>query len=80
MKLNDLRFLPSVDNLLKSPQADALQKEFGRQLTLDSIRSVLDQIRAGFNTGDSIPDTDTILRMVSGELEQKSLITLKRSN
>ena len=44
--MNSLRDLPSVEQLLKN--ADHLLQEFGRPLTLDALRSTLDEARARF--------------------------------
>ncbi len=45
--MSDLRSLPSVDRLLRHEDAETLIKEYGRPLTLDSIRETLDFIRKG---------------------------------
>jgi L-seryl-tRNA(Ser) seleniumtransferase len=45
--MSDFRSLPSVDLLLRHADGVALIKEYGRPLTLDSIRETLDSIRAG---------------------------------
>ncbi len=45
--MSDLRSLPSVDRLLREAGGIALIKEFGRPLTLDSIRKTLESIRTG---------------------------------
>ncbi len=45
--MSDLRSLPSVDRLLREAGGIALIKEFGRPLTLDSIRETLESIRSG---------------------------------
>jgi L-seryl-tRNA(Ser) seleniumtransferase len=45
--MSELRSLPSVDRLLRHEDALTLISEYGRPLTLDSIRETLDSIRTG---------------------------------
>jgi L-seryl-tRNA(Ser) seleniumtransferase len=45
--MSDLRSLPSVDRLLHHEDAETFIKEYGRPLTLDSIRETLESIRVG---------------------------------
>jgi L-seryl-tRNA(Ser) seleniumtransferase len=43
----DLRQLPSVDRILNTPRASRWLSNYGRRLTLDAIRMVLDEYRSG---------------------------------
>lgn len=52
--VNDLRSLPSVDKLLA--QALPLIETYGRSLTTDAIRSVLDEARSIIRSGGTPPD------------------------
>jgi L-seryl-tRNA(Ser) seleniumtransferase len=66
---NNLRSLPSVDQILRTRAAAELVSEYGRPLTLDAIRFVLEGMRALVNTGDTIPDRENILDLVKERLE-----------
>ncbi len=46
--MTSLRELPSVEQLLRASRSDHLIKKYGRPLTLDAIRSTLDEVRAQF--------------------------------
>ncbi len=54
--MNDLRSLPSVDKLLAD--ASTLIDQFGRSLTADAIRSVLDQVRSEIRSARSVAAPD----------------------
>ncbi len=58
-----LRNLPAIDKLLKTPEAADLIARYGRPLTLDALRSVLDDIRADLRGGNekTISETDALL-------------------
>ena len=60
--MNKLNQLPSVDFLLNCPEGQASIQEFGRELTLRSIRMVLAEFRATAAKGEKIPDAGVILR------------------
>ncbi len=57
--MNDLRNLPSVDKLLAD--ASTLIDQFGRSLTADAIRAVLDQVRSEIRSGQAAPDQSELL-------------------
>ncbi len=68
-----LRQLPSVDQLLQTEQAAALITTYGRPQTLDSIRAVLDDLRAQLSAAEAaLPaldlDPDTILTSAADRL------------
>src|SRR5690349_19370609 len=58
-----LRQIPAVDELLLRPALQNLQEHLGRRLVLESVREVLQRLRA------------TILR---GDADEKSLARLER--
>jgi len=66
--MTSLRDLPSVDQLLG--QADNLIHEFGRPLTLDALRSTLDEIRARYQAKpeSGLPSIDVILAEAASHL------------
>jgi L-seryl-tRNA(Ser) seleniumtransferase len=63
-----LRSLPSVDRLLQSESASSLISTFGRPLTLQAIRSVLEQTRESIQRGEPFPPEETILTEVKMKL------------
>lgn len=59
----DLRALPSVEQLLQTSLAGALIASYGRPLTLQAIRTMMDEIRARISQGrvTIIPEQEEIL-------------------
>ena len=68
--MTSLRDLPSVEQLLRTPQADALVQKYGRPLTLDALRATLDKARARYKAKpqDGLPLMDTILSQTASQL------------
>jgi L-seryl-tRNA(Ser) seleniumtransferase len=64
-----LRSLPSVDHLLQSKSISLLISAFGRPLTLDAIRTVLEATREAIGQGQSPPTEETLLYEVRETLE-----------
>lgn len=62
MAMNDLSRLPSVDSLLNHPEGQTLVAEFGRDLTLQSIRSELELTRTRFAEGETVPEAKVLLK------------------
>ena len=75
--MSDLRLLPSVDQLLKTDQITEHISEFGRSLTLDAIRSVLDEVRSVHSHDKSIPSQEVILDRVLERLRDWTAPTLQ---
>ena len=67
--VNNLRALPSVDQILRTRAAAEIVANYGRPLTLDAIRYVLDGLRTVVITEDTIPNRDNILELVKERLE-----------
>lgn len=69
--MNNLRSLPSVDELLKTPRAEEIVAAYGRQLTLKAFRSVLDDYREGMLRGssDRFPDVESFYQQAQQTLE-----------
>lgn len=65
-----LRDLPSIDGLLQTETAAHLIARFGRPLTLDALRQILDEIRARFKLDPTIalPLPDLILAQAESTL------------
>jgi L-seryl-tRNA(Ser) seleniumtransferase len=61
--MTTLRDLPSVEQILQTQAAAELIVRFGRPLTLDAIRSTLNEIRARFQSTEitALPSQDLIL-------------------
>jgi L-seryl-tRNA(Ser) seleniumtransferase len=57
----ELRNLPSVDKLLTTRSGQAFIDQFGRQLTLDAFRVVLEQARFAFRENNRLPESEEIL-------------------
>lgn len=72
-----LRSLPSVDRLLQSEPASFLISTFGRPLTLQAIRSVLEQTRETIQQGEPLPADETILTEVKMKLDLWTEPTLR---
>lgn len=66
-----LRSLPAVEKLLKTPEAGELISRYGRPLTLEAIRNVLDSIRGDILGGNdkTVPEPDAILLEVQRRLD-----------
>src|SRR3990172_5880350 len=62
--MSDLRRLPSIERLLQNAQAEPLLVEFGRPLTLEAARTVLAEIRAAAQNGETIPGDKEILTRI----------------
>jgi L-seryl-tRNA(Ser) seleniumtransferase len=73
----NFRALPSVDQLLNEPSTKELIANFGRQLTLDSIREQLETARNQIRGGQPAPSTDQILAAVRLKLDQWLTPSLK---
>lgn len=74
--LRSLRSLPSVDQLLQTPVAREWIAAFGRPLTLDAIRNILNEVRMQFPEGRSIPNQDQLLAGAQALLETWTAPTL----
>lgn len=70
-----LRQLPSVDSLLGS--AADLIREFGRPLTVDSIRTALDSARGSIRRGEPPPTTHDLLSVTRTDLQRRTALTLQ---
>ena len=74
--MTSLRDLPSVEKLLG--QADSLIRDFGRPLTLDALRTTLDEARARFQSTPEagLPSMDLILTQAESRLRTWTSPTL----
>lgn len=66
----DLSKLPSIDQLLQHSKVQEALQTFGRPLTLEAMRTVLDEIRQrAVHESLSLPDEDEIISKVRGTLD-----------
>ena len=65
----DLSGIPGVDRLLNHAGIESLISRFGRQLVVDEIRYVLQEIRADVLSGEIIPEVETIISSISENLD-----------
>ena len=75
--MTDLRSLPSVDQLLQTEEVNQWISSYGRPLTLDAIRSVLDKVRLRYAEAYTIPDRESILEQVGLKLQNWTAPTLR---
>ncbi len=68
--MSERREIPSVDALLQSREAARMVAEYGRQLTLEALRIVLNQIREHLKEGKTLPDRQSILQETRATLEK----------
>ena len=66
--MNDLRLLPSVDQLLQTPSILDYISVYGRPLTVKAIRSVLDEVRNTYVNGEPILPQDELLDEIQDKL------------
>lgn len=75
--MTSLRDLPSIEQLLQL--SNHLINEYGRPLTLDALRSTLDEARLRFKTrpDEGVPATDLILNRAESQLAVWTAPTLR---
>jgi L-seryl-tRNA(Ser) seleniumtransferase len=59
--MTGLRSLPSVDQLLQTPEVGELLACYGRPLTLEALRACLDEVRASYAPDGPIPGEAALL-------------------
>jgi L-seryl-tRNA(Ser) seleniumtransferase len=74
---DELRLLPSVDRLLQAPGAQALIDTHGRDLTVEAIRTALDDARSKILRGQPKPTNDTLLTCAADSLQSLTHPTLR---
>lgn len=68
--MSELSLLPSIDHLLKTPKMEKILGTYGRPLSLEAARAVLDDIREDYLNADApIPDQDEIISRVKWQLD-----------
>ncbi len=74
--MNELKQLPSVDQLLQTRQAAGYIAANGRPLTLKAIRLTLAELRERFQAQDTLPDWQGILSLVGDKLTKWTALSL----
>ncbi len=77
MDKNELRKIPGVDTLKKTSKIKELISEFGEELTVFSIRQVLDKVRESVLQGKRIPSEDKMLAMIGQRINNIGSQSLK---
>jgi len=72
----NLRSLPSVDLLLQDAAVQEWVVEYGRRLTLEALRAVLEEVRASFPKESHIPDQGELLQRAALRLQAWTQPTL----
>ena len=75
--MTDLQKIPSVDKLLQTKAFKDLIGEFGRPLTVDMLRSTLDQIRDAVLEGKPLPSVESITDKTIRNIENGVSPTLR---
>jgi L-seryl-tRNA(Ser) seleniumtransferase len=75
--MSELRQIPSVDQLIKTETVMNCISEYGRPLTVQAIRKVLEEVRSIHSDGDPIPVEEDLLNRVIGKLASWTAPTLQ---
>ena len=62
--MSNLKSLPSVDQLLNTNTVSDLFVSFGRPLTLQAIRTTLQEVRESFPEKEIIPDQEKLIARI----------------
>jgi L-seryl-tRNA(Ser) seleniumtransferase len=65
------RSLPSIDELLQSPDGQRLVATYTRPLTLRALRVTLDEARSAIRAGQPCPPVESLFTTAANRLEQK---------
>jgi L-seryl-tRNA(Ser) seleniumtransferase len=69
-KMSDLRSLPSVDQLLQDPLVNTWIELYGRPLTVDAIRCILENTRQRYFQEKSLPPQEEIIKGIKSILDE----------
>ncbi|HLH62919.1 MAG TPA: L-seryl-tRNA(Sec) selenium transferase [Ktedonobacteraceae bacterium] len=72
-----LRLLPSIDELLHSSAGQELIERFSRPLVLRALRATIAQARASISAGAACPSWEALLLVVEQTLEQEQQANLR---
>jgi L-seryl-tRNA(Ser) seleniumtransferase len=74
--MNDLRSLPSVDQLLQTPQSLSWITSYGRPLALQAVRQVLEEVRSRYPEDGRVPERMALMERAEALLESWTSPTL----
>ena len=74
--MSDLSALPSVEEILQSESGKKFISDYGRPLTLQVIRSTLDEVRRRYQEGTPVPDEVALLARMEDRLGSWTRMTL----
>jgi L-seryl-tRNA(Ser) seleniumtransferase len=77
VELEQLRLLPSIDELLQSTTGQQLMRDYSRALTLRAVRASLTQARAAIRQGALCPSYDELLAGTARILELENRPNLR---
>lgn len=74
---NSLQSLPSVDRLMRTESATSWIERFGRSMTLDAVRTILEDVRTHYAKAQTIPNEETLQNQVENRLKMWNRPTLQ---
>jgi len=74
--MNELRDLPSVEQLLQTRTAAEMVAKYGRPLTIQAIRLIEEEIRQQHSPGDTVPHRQQLLDRVAERLAEWTAASL----
>lgn len=75
--MSELRQLPSVDHMMNIGLVSDYISDYGRRLTTDAIRTVLDQVRENYHPEDAVPTEESLINLVGVQLASWTAPTLQ---
>ena len=75
--MSELRQLPSVDQLISSKDMTDYISLYGRSLTVDAVRRVLNTFRSNHRPGDAVPTEPALISEVGEQLAAWTANTLQ---
>jgi L-seryl-tRNA(Ser) seleniumtransferase len=74
--MNNLRKIAPADQYLGNPKLKKIEKEFGHQLVLETLRAVLDEVRNDPVSEDVSSSEEKIIQRVTNKIYELSRRTL----
>ena len=74
---NQLRLLPSIDELLHASVGQQLIERYSRAMTVQTLRGIIAQVRKDIRQGAACPPATDILAMAEQRLQQEQLPHLR---
>ena len=68
--MNEFKNIPAVDSLMNTATAQNLSALYGRDLLLQALRETLEDLRAEVQSGQSVPDSASILARTETTLQR----------